>query len=260
MGCGFRAEGLTVGWNGRPILSEVSFTLAAGRTLAVVGESGCGKSTLLAALAGLQPALAGRVIWENGEKAVKPKKAMLWQTLALLPWKRVWANMALPLVLEGRPEAEINQRTEAMLEEMELTGLENRFPHELSGGQRQRLALGRALIVKPDILFMDEPFSALDAILRERMQDLLKTLWVRHGCSLVMVTHDMGEAAYLAQDILMLAARPSRVAAFAENPAFLREGDARNNEAFYAVQKRLHVAFAAARRGETVVPEGGSSW
>ena len=260
MGCGFRAEGLTVGWNGRPILSEVSFTLASGRTLAVVGESGCGKSTLLAALAGLQPALAGRVIWETGEKTVKPKKAMLWQTLALLPWKRVRANMALPLILEGRPAAEVKNRTEAMLGEMELTGLEDRFPHELSGGQRQRLALGRALIVKPDILFMDEPFSALDAILRERMQDLLKALWVRHGCSLVMVTHDMGEAAYLAQDILMLAARPSRVAAFAENPAFLREGDARNSEAFYAVQKRLHVAFAAARRGETVVPEGGSSW
>ena len=85
---------------------------------------------------------------------------MLWQSLALLPWKRVWANLALPLVLEGRPEAEIGNRTAAMLQEMELTGLEDRFPHELSGGQRQRLALGRALIVKPDILFMDEPFSA----------------------------------------------------------------------------------------------------
>ena len=114
--------------------------------------------------------------------------------------------------------------------------------------------------MKPDILFMDEPFSALDAILRERMQDLLKTLWTRHGCSVVMVTHDMGEAAYLAQDILMLAARPTRVAAFAANPAFSAEGDVRSGEAFYAVQKRLHAAFAAVRRGETVTPDGGDAW
>ena len=185
---------------------------------------------------------------------------MLWQSLALLPWKRVRANLALPLVLEGRSEAEIGNRTAAMLREMELTGLEDRFPHELSGGQRQRLALGRALIVKPDILFMDEPFSALDAILRERMQDLLMTLWTRHGCSVVMVTHDMGEAAYLAQDILMLAARPTRVAAFAAYPAFSEEGDVRSGEAFYAVQKRLHAAFAAVRRGETVTPDGGDAW
>ena len=260
MGCALRADRLAVGWNGQAILSDVSFTLAAGRILAIVGESGCGKSTLLAALAGLRPALAGRVTWVAGDRAVKPKKAMLWQSLALLPWKRVRANLALPLVLEGRTEAEIGNRTAAMLQEMELTGLEDRFPHELSGGQRQRLALGRALIVKPDILFMDEPFSALDAILRERMQDLLKTLWTRHGCSVVMVTHDMGEAAYLAQDILMLAARPTRVAAFVANPAFSAEGDVRSGEAFYAVQKRLHAAFAAVRRGETVTPDGGDAW
>lgn len=260
MGCALRAEHLAVGWNGRPILSDVSFTLAAGRTLAVVGESGCGKSTLLAALAGLQPALSGSVTWETADRTVKPKKAMLWQSLALLPWKRVRANLELPLELEGLASDVVRTRADAMLEEMELTGLEARFPQELSGGQRQRLALGRALVVKPDILFMDEPFSALDAILRERMQDLLKTLWARHGCSVVMVTHDMGEAAYLAQDILMLAARPSRVAALAVNPAFSAAGDVRSGEAFYAVQKRLHAAFAAARRGEAVVPAGGESW
>ena len=156
------------------------------------------------------------------------------------------------------------ERQEMIYKYLELVGLNrehaNRFVHEFSGGQRQRLALGRALIVKPDILFMDEPFSALDAILRERMQDLLKTLWTRHGCSVVMVTHDMGEAAYLAQDILMLAARPTRVAAFAANPAFSAEGDVRSGEAFYAVQKRLHAAFAAVRRGETVTPDGGDAW
>ena len=102
MGCALRADRLAVGWNGQAILSDVSFTLAAGRILAIVGESGCGKSTLLAALAGLRPALAGRVTWVAGDRAVKPKKAMLWQSLALLPWKRVRANLALPLVLEGR--------------------------------------------------------------------------------------------------------------------------------------------------------------
>ncbi len=257
MGAALSVKDLAVGWDGRAILSDVSFTLPAGRTLAVVGESGCGKSTLLAALAGLRPAVSGSVSWGSDGDAA-PRKAMLWQSLALLPWMRVRETMALPLKLAK--ESRIPERVEAMLDEMELTGLEDRFPHELSGGQRQRLALGRALIVKPDILFMDEPFSALDAILRERMQDLLKSLWARHGCSVVMVTHDMGEAAYLAQDILMLSARPTRVAAIAANPAFSASGDARSDAAFYAVQQRLHAAFAAARRGEAVHPAGGSTW
>ncbi len=257
MGAALSVKDLAVGWDGRAILSDVSFTLPAGRTLAVVGESGCGKSTLLAALAGLRPAVSGSVSWGSDGDAA-PRKAMLWQSLALLPWMRVRETMALPLKLAK--ESRILERVEAMLAEMELTGLEDRFPHELSGGQRQRLALGRALIVKPDILFMDEPFSALDAILRERMQDLLKSLWARHGCSVVMVTHDMGEAAYLAQDILMLSARPTRVAAIAANPAFSASGDARSDAAFYAVQQRLHAAFAAARRGEAVHPAGGSTW
>ncbi len=257
MGAALWVKDLAVGWDGRAILSDVSFTLPAGRTLAIVGESGCGKSTLLAALAGLRPAVSGSVTWKSDGGAA-PRKAMLWQTLALMPWMRVREAMALPLKLAHEPE--IASRVDAMMAEMELAGLEDRFPHELSGGQRQRLALGRALIVKPDILFMDEPFSALDAILRERMQDLLKSLWSRHGCSVVMVTHDMGEAAYLAQDILMLSARPTRVAALAANPAFSALGDVRSDAAFYAVQQRLHAAFAAARRGETVLPAGGSSW
>lgn len=256
MGAALRVKDLAVGWDGRAILSDVSFTLPAGRTLAIVGESGCGKSTLLAALAGLRPAVSGSVAWKSDGGA--PRKAMLWQTLALMPWMRVREAMALPLKLAHEPA--IAPRVDAMIAEMELSGLEDRFPHELSGGQRQRLALGRALIVKPDILFMDEPFSALDAILRERMQDLLKSLWARHGCSVVMVTHDMGEAAYLAQDILMLSARPTRVAAIAANPAFSASGDVRSDAAFYAVQQRLHAAFAAARRGEAVHPAGGASW
>ncbi len=255
MGAALWVKELAVGWDGRTVLSDVSFTLPAGRTLAIVGESGCGKSTLLAALAGLRPAVSGSVAWKSDGE---PRKSMLWQTLALMPWMRVREAMALPLKLAH--ESAIASRVDAMIAEMELSGLEDRFPHELSGGQRQRLALGRALIVKPDILFMDEPFSALDAILRERMQDLLKSLWARHGCSVVMVTHDMGEAAYLAQDILMLSARPTRVAALAANPAFSASGDVRSDAAFYAVQQRLHAAFAAARRGEAVHPAGGSSW
>ena len=176
MGCALRADRLAVGWNGQAILSDVSFTLAAGRILAIVGESGCGKSTLLAALAGLRPALAGRVTWVAGDRAVKPKKAMLWQSLALLPWKRVWANLALPLVLEGRPEAEIGNRTAAMLQEMELTGLEDRFPHELSGGQRQRIGIARALYHDPEILVLDEATSALDSSTEQAVMESIESL------------------------------------------------------------------------------------
>ena len=196
MGCALRADRLAVGWNGQAILSDVSFTLAAGRILAIVGESGCGKSTLLAALAGLRPALAGRVTWVAGDRAVKPKKAMLWQSLALLPWKRVWANLALPLVLEGRPEAEIGNRTAAMLQEMELTGLEDRFPHELSGGQRQRAYIAMVIAQDTEYILLDEPTNNLDIYHATNLMRIVRRLCDELGKTVILVLHEINYAAF----------------------------------------------------------------
>lgn len=245
-----------MGRGDKPLLADVNFSLEAGSSLAVIGESGCGKSTLLQTLAGVLPALAGRVRCSDG-MGRKPANAIVWQSLALYPWMTVSQNLALPLKLQ---KAEgVAGRVERMLAELELTGLERRFPAALSGGQRQRLALGRALIAKPDVLFMDEPFSALDAVLRERLQQFLKRMRARHPCTMVFVTHDIAEAVYLGERIMLLAARPSRVAAVASNPSFTPDADidVRETDLFYAVQKRLHAAVQNVRKGEEpVLTEG----
>lgn len=252
-----KAEDLAVGRNGLALLSGVNFTVEPGSSLAVIGESGCGKTTLLQTLAGILPAVAGRVSCTSEQTDKAPVDAIVWQSLALFPWLTVAGNLALPLKL--KKQAGIDERVRQMLAELELTGLERRFPAELSGGQRQRLALGRALIAKPDVLFMDEPFSALDAVLREYLQQFLKRLRSRHPCTMVFVTHDIGEAVYLGEHILLLAARPSRVAALARNSAFVADAqaDVRGTEAFYAVQRRLHNAVAAVRKGGDFALEGG---
>jgi ABC-type nitrate/sulfonate/bicarbonate transport system ATPase subunit len=254
------AEGLAAGWNGRAVISNVSLRLRAGGSLAIIGESGCGKTTLLSALAGIEKPLAGTISWEGGD----PVKGMVWQSLALMPWKRAEDNLMLPLLLSGVPKAQARERARAMLSDLELKGRERAFPHELSGGQRQRLALGRALIANPGALFMDEPFSALDAMLRERMQDELKRLVARQGCTLVFVTHDIAEAAYLGEEIMMLGARPTRVAAIAGNPAFESDPEkaaqSRSSQASFEVQRRLRQALRDLREGRGMELEGGGLW
>lgn len=258
MDCCLKISSLAVGRD-HPLIAGIDFTLPQGQTLAVIGESGCGKSTLLSTLAGIQKPLAGGVCWISDGKRVTPKCAMVWQDLALLPWKRVRDNLALPLLLAH--EQDIASRVQDMLEEMELTSVAESYPQCLSGGQRQRLALGRALIVRPDVLFMDEPFSALDAILREKLQDFLLSQWHKYHCSIILVTHDMAEAAFLGQHIMLLDARSSSVAAVARNSAFSNEGvDIRKSDHFYRVQRHLYAALSEVRAGKMVRLPGDAQW
>ncbi|WP_417223199.1 ABC transporter ATP-binding protein, partial [Sutterella wadsworthensis] len=215
---------LAIGHNGKTLLKHLTFSVPAGSSLAIVGESGCGKSTLLTTLAGLLPALGGELSWRDakGSTIKHPNSSFVWQQLGLLPWKTVQKNLTLPLLLSQHkiPASDCADRAAAMIEELGLSGLENRWPATLSGGQRQRLALGRALIAQPAVLFMDEPFSALDALRRERLQDFLAGMRRRRPTTMIFVTHDIGEAAFLASDILLLGAGPSRLLEHYANPAW----------------------------------------
>lgn len=235
----------------RPILTNFNLMLPAGGSLAIVGPSGCGKSTLLSTVAGFARPLGGRVSWEDAGRAVplsEVRTSFVWQGLALFPWKRVWENLTLPLTLAKAPRSVVEEKGRAMLEELELTGLEKRFPAALSGGQRQRLALGRALISSPDVLFMDEPFSALDALLRERLQDRVIQLRRRHACTMLFVTHDIAEAVVLSTHILILGHRG--VLECFENPAASLDHADRESADFYDVLRHVHAVLRAERGGE----------
>lgn len=249
VGLKLRVTSLGIGYDKETVLNALSFTLPAGGSLAVIGESGCGKSTLLTTLAQLHPALQGTIHWEDETgRAVslsERRVSFVWQRLGLFPWKRVQDNLRLPLQLHPDicPESERESRVAALIEQLGLTGLERRFPSALSGGQNQRLALGRSLISRPEVLFMDEPFSALDALLRERLQDHLRALRQSHPGTMIFVTHDIREAVFLGSHILMLFPKATgRAPIFLENDAFIPEWGSSDREStlFEATVRHIH--------------------
>ena len=249
------AEGLSKNYGSGPVLEPLSFTLAAGERLAVIGESGCGKSTLLGLLSGMEQPSLGSVTARPSdsdpsrpaERGARPRSAFVWQNLGLFPWKNVMANLTLPLELAGMGKKEREEKARAMLNELGLSGMETRRPTSLSGGQRQRLALGRALVADPDILFLDEPFSALDALTRERLQEFLLVLLQGRRCTTVLVTHDIGEAVFLGSRILVLGGRPARAAAWMENP-LSGAADCREREEFFRMSRMVHAALRNSAR------------
>jgi NitT/TauT family transport system ATP-binding protein len=193
-------------------LRDITLEVADGEFVAVVGRSGCGKSTLLRLIAGLLPPSAGRV--EVGsEPVVKPRRdvAMMFQRPALLPWRSVLDNVLLPVQIFGWRRAEYRDRANQLLELTGLTGFEKRLPHELSGGMQQRVALCRALIGKPRVMLMDEPFSALDPLIREELSVELQRIHMEQEATTVFVTHSIDEAVLLADRVVVLSPRPGRV-------------------------------------------------
>lgn len=216
---------LRVEYRGRPpvvALAGVSFSVERGTTCAIIGPSGCGKTTLLHALAGLLSPTGGEVLIE-GEPVRGPRErtALILQDYGLFPWKTVWANAALGLQIRGRLPGG-RHRVDALLRELGLWELRDRFPAQLSGGQRQRVAIARALALDPDLLLMDEPFSSLDTLTREGMQELVAQIFRRDRITGVLVTHDIAEAAFLGQKILVMA--PGRVSREVCNPGALEPG------------------------------------
>jgi NitT/TauT family transport system ATP-binding protein len=192
------------------VLRHLDLDVPRGEFLAIVGSSGVGKSTLLRVLIGLSAPSAGTVEVRpaaGSEKAM----ALVFQDARLLPWRRVAANVSFGLEKAGLNKAERRERAIKTLASVGLREHGDRWPHQLSGGQRQRVALARALCVRPEILLMDEPFSALDAPTREALQDELIRLWQTQGITVLFVTHDIEEAVYLADRVIALGGKPGEV-------------------------------------------------
>lgn len=203
----------------QPILQNLDLAVEKGAAVVVLGPSGCGKSSLLNVLAGFQQLDGGRVHLD-GRTLEGPggERGVVFQDDALMPWLNARDNVALGLRLRGLPRSERERRAQEMLE---LVGLAQHGEHaigELSGGQRQRLGLARALAVDPDFLLLDEPFGALDALTRERMQLLLLEVWKRTGKGLFLITHSVDEALFLATDLLVLDGPPARIVRRLEVP------------------------------------------
>ncbi|MFD7097991.1 ABC transporter ATP-binding protein [Streptomyces xanthophaeus] len=187
-----RVAGLTRSFGGRAVIDGLDLTLRAGEFTVLLGRSGCGKSTLLRVLAGLDREI-------EGEVRVPERRAVAFQAPRLMPWKRVWRNVLLGL--PGRPERE---RAERALAEVGLEHRTDAWPKTLSGGEAQRASLARALVREPDLLLLDEPFGALDALTRIKAQHLVAELWQRRGCAVLLVTHDVDEAVLLADRVLVM--------------------------------------------------------
>ncbi len=204
---------------GREVLALDGVSLAIGRRefVALLGPSGCGKSTLLYLIGGFLPVEAG-TIRVDGKTVTEPgrDRGITFQNFALFPWKTVRANVLYGLEKLGLPRAEREARARALIEMVGLHGFEDSYPGQLSGGMKQRTAIARMLAHEPDILLMDEPFGALDAQTRSLMQSELLAIWRRQPKTVIFVTHDVQEAAYLAERVVVLSARPGRVKAVVE--------------------------------------------
>jgi NitT/TauT family transport system ATP-binding protein len=192
------------------VLDNLDLTVQRGEFVAIVGPSGVGKSTLLRVLMGLARPSGGDVQVAPASSG-GPALALVFQDARLLPWRRVIDNVALGLEKRRLSRAARRSKALAALAIVGLADLAQRFPHQLSGGQRQRVALARALAVEPDVLLMDEPFSALDAITREGLQDELTRIRQATGKTVLFVTHDIDEATYLADRIIVLSGAPGRI-------------------------------------------------
>ena len=221
------------------VLEQINFELGLGETCAIIGPSGCGKSTLLKVLAGIITHYQGTV--EINGQPVMPHKQTIGfipQNYGLLPWKNVYENILLGIKIKDQTPDDVAQSLSLLIQQLGLTGLEKRYPGELSGGQQQRVALARSFLLNPDLLLMDEPFSALDAMTREEIQDVYLASWKKHSISTILVTHHVEEAVYLGQKILILTGCPGVVSQVIDNPLFGVEG-VRGQQEFFSLCLKL---------------------
>jgi NitT/TauT family transport system ATP-binding protein len=200
-------------------LDKLNINIDTGDIYTFIGPSGCGKSTFLYVLSGILKDYSGSVLIDG--RAVDPKNqriGLVLQNYGLLPWKNVCKNAMLGTKIKGEPVSD--EYSSYILEQLGLNTLLDRYPKELSGGQQQRVAIARSFILKPDLLLMDEPFSALDAITREEMQELFLNIWKQNSVTTVFITHSVDEALYLGSKIVVFSSSPGRILEVMDNPCF----------------------------------------
>lgn len=233
-------------------VEQIDFSLQSGEFVSLVGPSGCGKTTILSIIAGLIPPTRGRVEVE-GQLVSKPstKVGYMLQQDYLFPWRTIWQNAVVGLELTGLLSAEKKAYTDHLLEEMGLSDAKHRYPSQLSGGMRQRVALVRTLAAEPDILLLDEPFSALDYQTKLQLEDLVEATLKRHRKTALLVTHDISEAIAMSDRILILDRNPGRVRKEIAVPKEIRELpplQARDTEGFHRVFSDIWQEFEAMDR------------
>ncbi|SNB60996.1 ABC transporter ATP-binding protein [Thermoflexus hugenholtzii] len=224
-------RGVWFGYGGRWLFQDFSWSVRRGEAWAIIGPSGCGKTTLLYLLAGLRRPQRGEIQIDGQPlRRPRPRTGLILQDYGLLPWATVWENVALGLRIrrfygpDGRhapadaPVGEIEGPVNAWLERLGLAAVREHYPGQISGGQRQRTAIARALVLKPDLLLMDEPFASLDAPTREDLQELTWRLKEEEALTLILVTHNIEEAVFMGQRIMVLGQPPHTAPVIVENP------------------------------------------
>lgn len=224
------------------VLDDISLSVEPGEFVTIVGGSGCGKSTLLRLLAGLDPDYQGTLL-HDGVPIDGPtlQRGLIFQDHRLFPWLTVEQNVEMAFTNTDVPTAERRRRVAAEIARVGLDGFAGAYPHQLSGGMSQRAAIARALVGRPDVLLLDEPLGALDALTRLHMQKELRRLWQEEGITMLMVTHDIEEAVYLADRVVVLEARPGRVRRIQQIP--LPHPRQRRDAAFVALRDGLLADF-----------------
>jgi NitT/TauT family transport system ATP-binding protein len=235
-------------------VSGVDLAIEAGSFVSLLGPSGCGKSTILRMIAGLVQPTAGRIdrpgLPETGGDAAHPELGFVFQEPTLMPWASVADNIRLPLKVAGVPRPEARTRVAEAIALVGLDGFADAFPRELSGGMKMRVSIARALVTRPKLLLMDEPFAALDEITRFKLNNDLLDLWRRLGWTVVFVTHSVFESVYLSNRILVMSARPGRIVEdVAIDAPYPRDDRFRVSDAYAdfcrEVSRHLHRAIAA---------------
>ena len=230
-------------------LKDVSLTIGRGEFVSFIGPSGCGKTTFLRCIAGLESPTGG-TLTVNGmtpdEARRKRAYGYVFQAAGLYPWRTIGGNIGLPLEIMGFSRAEQAERVKRTLDLVELTGFENKYPWQLSGGMQQRASIARALAFDADILLMDEPFGALDEIVRDRLNEELLQLWARTDKTIGFVTHSIPEAVYLSTRIVVMSPRPGRITDVIESPLPReRPLDIRDSADFIAIAHRVREGLRA---------------
>jgi NitT/TauT family transport system ATP-binding protein len=247
-----------------PAFDDLDAEIPEGSIVAIVGSSGCGKTSILRVAAGLRAPSRGRLVFgypEDGQAGSVPRRALILQDYGLLPWKTVSANVELPLLLAGMRARDRRAVASPLLEELGLASFSRFYPSRLSGGMRQRVALARALVQEPELLLMDEPFSSLDALTREAMQETLLELQERRGATVLLVTHSIEEAAYLSDRVYVMRNRnPGRIVARIDAPEGRARGPSFRSEAgFLAYMSALRRALEGAAESASEVSAGGKT-